>query len=50
MAEAAHAQPELLRDVEQVQEAAQRAAALTRQLLIFGRRDVPAPKWWTLTR
>ena len=40
MAEAAHDQPELLRDVEQVQEAAQRAAALTRQLLIFGRRDL----------
>jgi signal transduction histidine kinase len=40
IAEAAQDQPELLRDVEEVQAAAKRAAALTRQLLIFGRRDL----------
>jgi signal transduction histidine kinase len=40
IAEAAQDKPELLHDVEQVQEAARRAAALTRQLLIFGRRDL----------
>jgi signal transduction histidine kinase len=32
--------PEVLADVEQVRNAAQRAAALTRQLLIFGRRGL----------
>jgi signal transduction histidine kinase/CheY-like chemotaxis protein len=40
IAEAAQDQPELLHDVEQVRAAAKRAAALTRQLLIFGRRDL----------
>jgi signal transduction histidine kinase/CheY-like chemotaxis protein len=40
IAEAAQDQPELLHDVKQVQAAARRAAALTRQLLIFGRRDL----------
>jgi signal transduction histidine kinase len=44
LAEAAQDQPALLRDVEQVQEAAERAAALTRQLLIFGRRDLTNPE------
>ncbi|MDX8151068.1 response regulator [Patulibacter brassicae] len=36
--------PELANDVEQIREAAQRGAALTRQLLIFGRREVTAPE------
>jgi signal transduction histidine kinase/CheY-like chemotaxis protein len=40
IAEAVEDRPEVLRDVEQVQSAAQRAAALTRKLLIFGRRDL----------
>ena len=41
IAEAVEDRPETLRDVEQVQAAAMRAAALTRQLLIFsGRRDL----------
>ena len=40
VAEAAEDRPDLLPDIEQVQSAAQRAVALTRQLLIFGRRDL----------
>src|SRR5579859_5457511 len=40
IAEAAEDRPEMLHDIEQVQAAAKRAAALTRQLLIFGRRDL----------
>jgi signal transduction histidine kinase/ActR/RegA family two-component response regulator len=40
IAEAVADRPEALQDIEQVQSAAQRAATLTRQLLIFGRRDV----------
>jgi signal transduction histidine kinase/ActR/RegA family two-component response regulator len=40
IAEAVEDRPEVLRDVEQVQSAAQRAAALTRKLLIFGKRDL----------
>jgi signal transduction histidine kinase/CheY-like chemotaxis protein len=38
--EAARDRPELLHDIEEVQAAANRAAALTRRLLIFGRRDI----------
>jgi nitrogen-specific signal transduction histidine kinase len=40
IAEAAEGRPDLLQDLEEVQSAAKRAAALTRQLLIFGRRDL----------
>jgi signal transduction histidine kinase len=40
IAEAVEDRPEVLRDVEQVRSAAQRAAALTRKLLIFGKRDL----------
>jgi len=40
IAEAAEDRPDLLQDLEEVQSAAKRAAALTRQLLIFGRRDL----------
>ena len=40
IAEAVEGRPEVVEDVEQVRSAAQRAAALTRQLLIFGRRDL----------
>jgi len=40
VADAVADRPEVRRDVEQVQTAAQRAAALTRQLLIFGRRGL----------
>lgn len=36
--------PKLKEDADQIQKAAQRAAALTRQLLIFSRRDVVKPK------
>ena len=36
--------PDLAQDVEQIREAASRGAALTRQLLIFGRREVTAPE------
>jgi two-component system, cell cycle sensor histidine kinase and response regulator CckA len=43
IAEAVADRPEVRRDVEQVQSAAQRAAALTRQLLIFGRRGLVHP-------
>jgi two-component system, cell cycle sensor histidine kinase and response regulator CckA len=43
IAEAVADRPEVRRDVEQVQSAAQRAAALTRQLLIFGRRGPVHP-------
>jgi signal transduction histidine kinase len=40
IAEAAADRPDLLHDLEEVHSAAKRAAALTRQLLIFGRRDL----------
>ncbi|WP_320668607.1 ATP-binding protein [Patulibacter defluvii] len=36
--------PDLAADVEQIREAAERGAALTRQLLIFGRRELTAPE------
>jgi signal transduction histidine kinase/CheY-like chemotaxis protein len=40
IAEAVESRPDVAEDVEQVRRAAQRAAALTRQLLIFGRRNM----------
>ena len=36
--------PEVIDDVREIKAAAERAAALTRQLLIFSRREIPAPQ------
>jgi len=44
IAEESHDRPAVRADAEQIQAAAQRAAALTRQLLIFTQRDVTQPE------
>jgi len=44
IADESHDHPGVRADAEQIQAAAQRAAALTRQLLIFTRRDVTQPE------
>ena len=44
IAEESHDRPGVRADAEQIQAAAQRAAALTRQLLIFTKRDVAQPE------